>query len=142
MCLRFLFLVQMSNERNKLLKQHHKLASVDTTLNIKGKKLQLYREIRKGLGEERSALRALRKELDYDSEDSEAIETKQSIAEYKRAAEEALDGLKNARVVEARGPSSPTESTTTTSTTSEKEKDGSLSGYGSPYEDLDSNRLV
>jgi hypothetical protein len=139
MCLRFLFLVQMSNERNKLLKQHHKLASVDTTLNIKGKKLQLYREIRKGLGEERSALRALRKELDYDSEDSEAIETKQSIAEYKRAAEEALDGLKNARVEEARGPSSPTEFSTTSS---EKEKDSSLSGYGSPYEDLDSNRLV
>jgi hypothetical protein len=131
----------MSNERNKLLEQHHELASVDTTLNIKGEKLQLYREIWKGLGEELSALRALRKELDYDSEDSEAIETKQLTAEYKRAAEEALDGLKHARVEEARGPLSPTESTTT-STTSEKEKDGSLSGYGSPYEDLDSNRLV
>ncbi len=111
------------------------MASVDTTLNIKGKKLQLYREIRKGLGEERSALRARRKELDYDSEDSEAIETKQSMAEYKRAAEEALNDLRNARVEEARGPSSPTEFSTTSS---EKEK----SGYGSPYKDLDSNQLV
>jgi hypothetical protein len=35
-----------------LLKEHYKLNQVNIALNIDGKNLQLYREIRKGLGEE------------------------------------------------------------------------------------------
>jgi hypothetical protein len=46
-------LLEVSNERYKLLKEHHKLNRVDMALNINGKNLQLYREIRKDLGKER-----------------------------------------------------------------------------------------
>jgi hypothetical protein len=42
-------LLEVSHEQNKLLKGHHKLNRVDTALNIKGKNLQLYKEIRKAL---------------------------------------------------------------------------------------------
>jgi hypothetical protein len=117
------------------------LTRIDTSLNIKGKKLQLYREIRKGLGEERSALRALKNSAGYDTDDSEVFETKQSIAEYKRAAQEALDGLRNARnsVVEEEAVCSPTEATAGTSSQNDCAKDDE---YDSPYEDTDSHRLV
>ncbi len=88
--------MQMSNERNKILKQSHTLTRIDTALNIKGKKMQLCRDTRNGLSEERRALRALKKEPDYDSDDSEAVETKESIEQYKRASEDALRDLQNA----------------------------------------------
>jgi hypothetical protein len=45
---------------------------VDTRLNIKGKKLQLYREIRKGLSEEQCALRAVKAEPRYEINGSES----------------------------------------------------------------------
>jgi hypothetical protein len=50
--------LEVSNEQNKLFKGYHELTHVDTTLNIKGKKLQLYREIRKGLCNEGCTLHA------------------------------------------------------------------------------------
>jgi hypothetical protein len=91
--------MQMSAERNKLFKEQNDLNRVDTALNIKGKKMQLYRDIRKGLSDERSSLRALKKEVGYDSDDSEAIETKKSIDQYKHASEDALSGLQEKQQV-------------------------------------------
>jgi hypothetical protein len=46
-------------------------------------------------------LRALKNEPGYESNDSEAFETKESIEEYKHMEEDALHGLKNARAEEA-----------------------------------------
>jgi uncharacterized beta-barrel protein YwiB (DUF1934 family) len=45
-------LLKVSNKQNILFKEHRQLNHVDTALKIKGKNLQLYREIRKGLGKE------------------------------------------------------------------------------------------
>lgn len=87
----------MSTERNKLFREQNVLSRVDTELNIKGKKMKLYSDIRKGLSDERSALRALKKESEYDSDDSETAEIKQSIAQYKLALEDALRGLEESR---------------------------------------------
>jgi hypothetical protein len=92
--------LEVSNERNKLLKEQHELTRADTSLNVEGKtlhlrahKLQLYRDIRKGLSDEQRALRALKAKHGYDSDNSEAMEAKESIQDYKRHVEEARRGL-------------------------------------------------
>jgi hypothetical protein len=95
-------LLEVSNKQTKLLKPH-------PALNIKGKNLQLYREIRKGFGKEWCALRALKNKTGYESDDLEAIATKESVKEYKHMAEDALNGLKNVRTEEA-AVASPTTS--------------------------------
>jgi hypothetical protein len=86
----------VTNQRNKILKEQHRFTEMETTLNVKGKKLQLYRDIRKGLGEKRASLCALRNDSGYASDDSKVVDIKQSILEYKCAAEEARNELKPA----------------------------------------------
>jgi hypothetical protein len=113
---------------------------VDTTLNIKGKHLQLYREIRKGLGEERCALCALKAEPRYESDDSEALEMKQSIEQYKCTAEDALHGLKNMCVEEAAVSSPvqpPASKNSNNGGTPEKHPDVDVDSF-----DSESNKLV
>jgi hypothetical protein len=97
--------LEVSDERNKLLKEQHELTRADTSLNIKGKtlhlkaqKLQLYQDIRKGLSNERRTLRALKAKHGYNSDNSEAMEAKESIQDYKCHAEDAGSGLKNIMV--------------------------------------------
>ena len=91
----------MSTECNKLFREQNVLPRVDTKLNIKGKKMKLYSDIRKGLSDKRSALPTLKKEAEYDSDDSETVEIKQSIGQYKLALEDALRGLEESRSAEA-----------------------------------------
>jgi hypothetical protein len=60
------------------------------------------REIRKGLSKEPCALHALKAKPRYESDYSEAMETKQSFEQYKHAVKEvALCGLKNMSVENA-----------------------------------------
>jgi hypothetical protein len=83
-------------------------------------------------------LRALKKEPRYESDGSEAMETKQSIEQYKRASEDALHGLKSKRV-EVGAVSSPTGFPASSS-----ENDGQPENPVLDYDSFDSesNKLV
>jgi hypothetical protein len=85
-----------SNERNKLVKQQHKLIHADSTLNTKGKKQQVYKDaleiygdIREGLNRERHTMRALGKaKPGYNSGGLETMDMKQAVEQYKRVAQQ------------------------------------------------------
>ena len=131
----------MSTECNKLFREQNVLPRVDTKLNIKGKKMKLYSDIRKGLSDKRSALPTLKKEAEYDSDDSETAEIKQSIGQYELALEDALCGLEENRsaevVEEVEVPTAPSVDNNGIPDESPRNDDGD----DSPYESESNKQL-